>query len=140
MKQEIITSKVVMKDLSRIDLEDVKYQIKEIIETELLKRSYTCKIARIEVEYDRYGKLRFIVESEYFQTMPVIFKTLRIESFGSWLSKETIKDTDNFRFVVTIDLHNSYTHFGGGSNGCGLFNIRLFISENGRVTLDNFFS
>jgi hypothetical protein len=99
--------------------------IAEHLQTELLKRGILAPITKIEEEESRPGKTHISFETEEFQTTPVIFKSLKVENFNSW-----IEEVDG-GFQIGIDVHYSYKHFGGGSNGCSLFKFRCMVSEDG---------
>lgn len=99
--------------------------IKDLLQVELLKRGILAPICRIEEVESRSGNSYISFNTEKFQTTPVIFKSLMVENFNSWISKV------EGGYVVTIDVHYSYEHFGGGSNGCSLFNFQCNVSEDG---------
>lgn len=99
--------------------------IKDLLQTELLKRGILAPIKRIEEEDGRSGSRYISFNTEEFQTTPVIFKSLIVENFNSWIKKV------EGGYEVTISVHYSYEHFGGGSNGCSLFNFYCNVSEDG---------
>ena len=104
--------------------------IKDLLQTELLKRGILAPIKRIEEVESRSGSTYISFETEKFQTTPVIFKSLKVENFNSWIKKV---EGD---YVVVISVHYSYKHFGGGSNGCLLFNFQCNVSEDGEYVGD----
>ena len=104
--------------------------IKDLLQVELLKRGILAPICRIEEVTSRSGSSYISFETEKFQTTPVIFKSLMVENFNSWISKM------EGGYMVTINVHFSYKHFGGGSNGCSLFNFQCNISEDGEYVGD----
>ena len=99
--------------------------IKDLLQTELLKKGILAPIKRIEEVEGRSGNRYISFETEKFQTTPVVFKFLIVENFHSWIKKV------EGGYVVTIYVHYSYEHFGGGSNGCSLFNFQCNVSEDG---------
>ena len=99
--------------------------IKDILQTELLKRGILAPIKRIEEVEGRAGSNYISFNTEEFQTTPVIFKSLVVKNFNSWIKKV------EGGYEVTIYVHYSYKHFGGGSNGCSLFNFYCNVSEDG---------
>lgn len=100
--------------------------IKDLLQTELLKRGILAPICRIEEVEGRVGSSYISFETEEFQTTPVIFKSLKVENFNSWIVKA------EGSIAVTITVHYSYQHFGGGSNGCSLFDFYCKVSEDGK--------
>lgn len=91
--------------------------IKEKIQIELLKRGITAPIKTIEYENN---KLKVVTED--FQTNPVIFKRLWVQTWNSFIDK-----IDN-NITLFISLNYRYEHFNGGSNGCDLFSINFIIT------------
>lgn len=104
--------------------------IKEKIQTELLKRGINTPIIKLE-EYVRNGSHYIQLQTESFQTFPVLFKKLWIESFGTSIMIDTYEEEKIKYYRVWIRIYYSYEHFEGGSNGCKLFNF------NCNVSLDN---
>ena len=104
--------------------------IKDLLQIELLKRGILAPITRIEEVESRSGGTYISFETEEFQTTPVIFKSLKVENFNSWISKI------EGGFLININVHYSYKHFGGGSNGCSLFNFQCKVSEDGMYVGD----
>ena len=104
--------------------------IKDLLQTELLKRGILAPIKRIEEVELRSGDSYISFNTEEFQTTPVIFKSLMVENFNSWIRKI------EGGYVVVINVHYSYEHFGGGSNGCLLFNFQCNVSEDGMYVGD----
>ena len=104
--------------------------IKDLLQVELLKRGILAPIKRIEEEEGRSGNRYISFNTEEFQTTPVIFKSLVVENFNSWIKKV------EGGYVVTISVHYSYEHFDGGSNGCSLFNFQCNVSEDGMYVGD----
>ena len=99
--------------------------IKDLLQIELLKRGILAPIKRIEEVDLRSGDSYISFNTEEFQTTPVIFKSLMVENFNSWIRKI------EGGYVVVINVHYSYEHFGGGTNGCALFNFQCNVSEDG---------
>jgi hypothetical protein len=105
-------------------------KIKEVIQTELLKRGISAPIIKLN-EFVKNGKNHIDLETDVFQTTPVLFKELKIISFSTsvYLENEVSVDSDKgFTFIkVYIGLDYRYQHFDGGSNGCSLFNIHFKV-------------
>ena len=99
--------------------------IKDLLQIELLKRGILAPIKRIEEVEGRSGNRYISFETEEFQTTPVIFKSLKVDNFGSWITK------GEKSLAITISVHYSYKHFGGGTNGCSLFKFYCTVSEDG---------
>ena len=104
--------------------------IKDLLQVELLKRGILAPIKRIEEEEGRSGNRYISFNTEEFQTTPVIFKSLMVGNFNSWIKKV------EGGYVVIIDVHYFYEHFGGGTNGCSLFNFQCNVSEDGEYVGD----
>jgi hypothetical protein len=92
--------------------------VKEAIQDELLKRGITAKICKFE---ERNYKLE--VETESFQTYPVMFKKIHIYSHLSGFSM--ILDKVEGATELYIGLSFRYTSFSGGSNGTDLMDLRF---------------
>ena len=104
--------------------------IKDLLQIELLKRGILAPINRIEEEEGRSGNRFISFNTEKFQTTPVIFKSVVVENFNSWIKKV------EGGYLVVINVHCSYEHFDGGSNGCSLFNFQCNVSEDGMYVGD----
>ena len=107
-------------------------KLKDFIQDELLKRGFTAKISYFGEVSDKNGsKFEFITEE--FQTTPVIFKSIFISNFSSSITEEEIERPDGSKITVHkvwISVHVSYKHFGGGSNGCNLFDVAATMYED----------
>lgn len=82
----------------------------------------------VEIIYFDENKNRLEFKTSNFQTTPVLFQEIIVCNFSSFIFKETIneKEFDCFR----IGVHVSYKHFGGGSNGCSLFDLYGVLSND----------
>jgi hypothetical protein len=100
-------------------MKKVYSQIADIIQTELLKRGFVVNVSCTPTPDN---SLKVITDE--FQTTPVIFKKVWIESFGV-----KVEEHENSKGIKYTDYHISldvfYEHFGGGKNGCNLFSISL---------------
>jgi hypothetical protein len=47
--------------------------------------------------------------------------------------EETLEDEGYTYNPFWIEVHVSYKHFGGGSNGCRLFTVQGHLTPNGKV-------
>lgn len=105
-------------------MENVFEQISEIIRVELLKRGFI-----VDVTCTQTKENSFKVKTSSFQTTPVLFKEVWIESWNVF-----IEDKENDKGVkytdYNISIHVCYEHFDGGRNGCSLFSIILRSFEN----------
>lgn len=59
--------------------------------------------------------------SSPFQTMPMIFKNIRLDG-RIWVSEKTEKFSK-----ISVKLDYYYSHFGGGRNGCDLGTIEFIL-------------
>ena len=99
-------------------------EIKNKIDMELLKRGFP-KLSEIKERENGNGHgLEF--HSEPFQTTPVIFKEIWVESFSTNLSEAVdIYKEEEFKVInIWAQVNARYELFDGGSNGCDLFTIR----------------
>lgn len=90
------------------------------IKDELTKRGFTAPI-RLTQQLDRRGEVKLVLGSQPFQTVPVLFREIRIADFGTSWTPDTVKVGAMF---FSIRVHAMYDHFSGGSNGCELFTIQ----------------
>lgn len=108
-----------MKVLSTNNLNDIK----DLIQDELTKRGFHAQIVICNETESRRGGTYVEIESLPFQTTPVLFKEIKINNFGSWISEPN----DDGCIEVQIEIHISYNVFGGGTNGTSLFSFRCEI-------------
>jgi len=122
--------------LQEVSTPTQRLKIKEILQDELLKRGFTAKIVKL-YEYKQIGGfkkyLRFYTEE--FQTVPVIFKAIRVEEFNSGFTLDA-KESEDGKIILTqslfyISINVRYQHFKGGSNGAELFYLSGSLSEDG---------
>jgi len=111
------------------------WTIKNKIQLELLKRGIASPIIKCE-EVIKNNVHRIEIKTASFQTIPVIFKELWIENFNSSIKEETIDVEgsegilETIVYRVWIKIMYEYEHFGGGSNGCELFNLTCNCYKN----------
>lgn len=99
-------------------MESTYEQISEIIRLELLKRGFN-----VNVNCTEKGK-SFKVKTSSFQTIPVLFKEIFIESNSVHIEeKESNNGVKYTEYRIKMSVH--YEHFDGGENGCNLFTILL---------------
>jgi hypothetical protein len=97
--------------------------IQKFIQTELLKRGFQAPIVEFNEEQGRSGN-RFTFTTSEFQTTPVIFESIVVDNFSSFISSIEEHPDSKVEFRnFWIQVHASYKHFGGGSNGCSLFDV-----------------
>lgn len=104
-------------------MEKVLEQISEIIRVELLKRGFivdvTCKPTK---DYE------FKVTTTEFQTTPVLFDRIWIES---WYAMYKEKECNNGKYIdYSVTLSAIYERFNGGQNAVFLFGLVLRKFEN----------
>ena len=108
--------------------------IKETLQIELLKRGFTAQIVEIEEVKGRHNDTRVEFKTENFQTVPVIFKEICVRNFSSAITmRDHVRaDGEVVPFIdVWINVNVDYNHFGGGSNGCNLFDINIEFGTDG---------
>jgi len=115
-----------------ITSEKQRKTIQEAIQTELLKRGFHAPIISFkEIEGKRKG---FEFSTEFFQTTPVIFKTIQISNFSTGITAHndpkypTIKQ---YKFYIQVSV--SYNLFDGGRNSCNLFDVSGILVENSDI-------
>lgn len=86
--------------------ENLINQLKNIVQTELQKRSINVKL---EVYENKKG-IKFA--SSDFQTIPALFKRNYIDAFIT-------EQDDN----IYIEVHANYEYFSGGKNGFNMFTV-----------------
>ncbi len=77
------------------------------------------------------GKLS--IESEPFQTLPVIYKSLKILTQSIHVSPNVINDVTIYDVRITMDTRVEY--FDGGNNGVYLYTMNLRILPEDDVRL-----
>lgn len=111
--------------------------IKEFIQVELLKRSITAPIIKIEEESSKSHSHYIKFNTTEFQTTPVIFKKLQVNDFGSSvvrsLRSELNPEAEGEYISVWISVHYSYESFSGGTNGTELFNIWFNVFGENKI-------
>ena len=115
-------------------VENNLHKIKSFIDDELKKRCFP-EVSEILVNVpNRMENMHVVLESEEFNTTPVIMKSIKIQNFGGSIWKDIDKIVDEndeikkFEIVrAAIPVHVSYNHFDGGSNGCKLFSVSVKI-------------
>jgi hypothetical protein len=104
-------------------------RISESIRIALLQRGFTAPLT-ITQDVNRSKEPCIKVKSEPFQTVPVIFKSIWIDDFGSSIrpltdeNKEPVPDM----LSVWVCVHVSYEHFPNGSNGCAVFHYTCKVN------------
>lgn len=101
--------------------------IKEQIEEQLTKRCIFVKVIRTEEAVLPNGRRAFNFETEKFQTVPVIFKSVYVKSFSSDFVQE---DEDTELKTLNINANFSYYYFEGGKNMSDLFRISFKFDRN----------
>lgn len=97
--------------------------VKDTIQTELLKRGFTAPILEFTQVSDKSGPTksfqlrRLSFHTANFQTVPVLFRDLKIQSWNS----SVFKSNSKVRVWVTVNC--AYSIFSGGTNSSELFTI-----------------
>lgn len=105
-------------------MEKILEQIREIIRIELLKRGFIVDVTCTPTKDNS-----FKVKTTSFQTTPVLFKEVWIESWNVFVEeKENDKGVKYTDYNISIQV--CYEHFDSGRNGCNLFSIALRSFEN----------
>ena len=105
--------------------------LKEVIQTELLKRGFHTPITKFEV-VERRGSKKLGLLTAPFQTTPVIFKELKIENFSSYITEKSLVREDGkevFFLEAGLSVYVNWEHFDSGTNGCRLFSISCRFFE-----------
>jgi len=124
-------------ETNNLPLETIE-EIENSINIELTKRGFPSVKASQDTKEIRYPRITLI--SEEFNTTPAIMKSIVINNFGGSISRverEYIGDDENGERVVKkgeviriwVDVHVSYEHFDGGSNGTKLFDCSWDLHE-----------
>lgn len=105
-------------------MEETLKQIAEIIRIELLKRGFV-----VDVTCDPTKNNSFKVKTNSFQTTPVLFQKVWIESWSVFVDeKENEKGVKYTNYQIIMEV--CYEHFDGGRNGCKLFTMNLRSFED----------
>jgi hypothetical protein len=104
--------------------------IKDRIQLELLKRCFTAPIVKMEEVISR-GAHKISFETSEFQTVPVIFKSLKITNFGTSVEKKPKSELNQGAtgeyISVWISVYCFFEIFDGGSNTTNLFAIQFNV-------------
>jgi len=104
-----------------------KTAIKDRILEEILKRGVSTKMKSFkEIESQDKTRIEFITEA--FQTIPVIFKEVRISNFSSDIIPAS-PDEDNEIYKVFIGVIWFYELFCMGQNSCKMFDFSCKFIE-----------
>lgn len=92
--------------------------IEKSITTALRQRGFNAPLTFGQSFNKKLGYLQIHIASEPFFIVPALFASVRIDTFGTRV--RTDKENPDTLFAW-ICVHASYEHFGGGSNGCKIF-------------------
>lgn len=103
---------------------DIISEIKNVI-LERFKRIITPQITDIQIinKVNRKGENYFEIESNLFQTYPVIFKNVQIYGTGTPYKEEN-------KIFISFYFRYGFDYYGGGSNGVELGQMIFKLSEN----------
>lgn len=98
--------------LDEVGIPTIKKDIAENIERVLMRLGIH---ARIEVSEKKIYNGRYVVkiESETFNTTPVIYKSVNVYGDGWFIEEDAEKHTAK----LTLDIGYRFCYFDGGSNG-----------------------
>lgn len=104
--------------------------VKKIIKDELLKRGINTEI-NVQIE-EKGASAVIVVESEPFQTQPVLFNSLKVTNSTSFIYANQKDNLVQFR----LDINIEYVLFGAKqrTNIFGLFSLRGVILPDGKIT------
>ena len=100
-------------------------QIEKLIRIELLKRGFI-----VDVTCTPTRDNHFKVKTTSFQTTPVLFQEVWIESSKAFFSEH--QKENGYKYTdYYVSLSANYKHFDDGINGCNLFIIEFrMFSDN----------
>lgn len=120
-------------EIEKICTPDVLEAIRTAIGIELLKRGFTAPITlglKNARPADDSGEWYITLESEPFQTTPVLFREIQVQHFSSTLRQDTSPEANEARtergwdsWKVWISVNARWEVFSGGSNGTTLFDF-----------------
>ena len=124
-----------MKAVEMVKLAEPK--VLEIIELELRKRGVHAKTKEFKMDFEADPGERVHFESEWFTTVPAIFKCVKIYSFSAELAEVSVKrivedeiqTAKELQFSVDIDYE--WISFKGGHNGSHGYTISGTILPSG---------
>lgn len=123
--------------MKTITTEGQRDSLVDLIQIELLKRGFTAKITTFQ-EVEKKGSHYIEFESESFQTVPVLFKEIKISNFSTNISTGKITRKDNSQYSIIkfwIQVSARYYGFGGGSNGQNIFDLSgVFYEKESRIS------
>lgn len=112
--------------------------LKEFLQVELLKRGFNVFVEHIKENpsYEEISRIDFQTTS--FQTTPVLFKELHVNSFNSSvMEQEKINEEKGLSSTlihIWLSIYVSYKLFGGGSNGFKLMDVKVvFFKEESQI-------
>ena len=100
-------------------------EIKRIAKRELTKRGIHAAFEVFEETISNRGSHFFNVHTEEFQTVPVLFESIRIEASSNSISKGKV-ELNGETFEVSnfwLTLSARYNNFSGGSNGVSVIEM-----------------
>lgn len=129
--------------------ENTLQQITRTLNKALIQRGFP--VVTTEIITARNEKHMIEIESEKFNTTPVIMKSIQIDNFGGSISIQKknvihVNESDPEKRIkeveyvsVWIPVHISYEHFSGGTNGTELFSYHceVFADDNDTEYVQN---
>lgn len=112
-----------------IPTEEQLNQLRELIQTELTKRAIHAKITLFELK-EKTNSAIITMETEEFQTTPVMFKSIKVVSSGIIKFKYYEDNNTNYANVI-MTINFLYRHFDGGFNKCNLMYVTAELSNRG---------
>lgn len=117
--------------MERITTDAQLNKIKEFVQDELTKRGFHAKIKSFEEKTDTRQYIAF--ETEEFQTVPVIFKSIIVSCFSCGFTKKELGENKKTFDEFYISVNVFYEHFDGRSNGCDLFRVDGVLINDDQV-------
>ena len=106
--------------------EGVLKEIKDRVAEELGKRGFHAPL-KISQRTSEGKTTRIELESEPFQTVPVLFKSLKVHQFSQSVSRD--KETPAL-LRIWLCINVGWQRWGGGQNGTELFQFRCVVRED----------
>lgn len=113
--------------------------IKQILSDELLKRGFTAPITVLEERVNHRGEVSLIMETESFNTVPVLFRTIKVASFSSSINETPYLRDGEDVLSIWMQINVFWKHFDIGQNESNLFTFKAeFVSGDERVSVISF--
>lgn len=120
-----------LNDFTKEMLDDIE----EATKTSLAKLGIHVSGVVLNIGKSRNGELYTRLQTSEFQTTPVIYKSVRVEGYGSLCDVESEKIPAGGVYNLNIHLSYRFDYFKGGENGVdiGVLNFRVFEYDDRRT-------